>query len=529
MQILLLGIFLAIYLHDATTQIALTDAQGTTRWVEAMPGDGGPILSGWMMLGVVLLPKLAVALAYWLSCRGTVNQLGKAPGQRRYRRNDRFTSALPFVALLLYGGDLYLGALRHLRTVFGQTVAIDEALVMLPTLLLVVFGWWAYYPIDRRLREAVLFRRADQGLPVYPVWNRGQYVVAQVRHQMLLLLIPLMLVLAWSESVVLLGPSHRGMLSSAQSAWATPVGSIIIFLLAPLVVRYLWDTVPLPHGEIRDRMLELCKSQRVKVKELLLWRTGGGMVNAAVAGLIAPIRFILLSDALLDQVDRRAIEGVMAHELAHARKHHIFWMLLVLIVTLGLTEQAMVGLIYLIENSVSPWSTEPWLTYLRDPDVQTFLVAVPALGTTLLVFGWVSRRIERQADVFAARYLSQTAEEPTQDEVGKAVFDAVSVGAMVRALQRVADLNHIPVGRRSWRHGSIAWRQQHLHALIGQRLDRAEVDRVIGRIKAAALAGALAIGITTAWQYGMFETGGTGDESPSAMRESQSAIIIDSP
>ncbi|MEM1354189.1 MAG: M48 family metallopeptidase [Planctomycetota bacterium] len=529
MQILLLGIFLAIYLHDAVTQVAYIDARGNTRWAEAMPSDAWPNLPGWVVVSIVLLPKTLLGIVYWQSCRLTRRQLGKPAGQRRFQRTERLTSLLPLLALLLLGVDLFCGGLRHLRVVFHNAIAIDELLLLLPTLLLVVFGWWAYYPIDRRMREAGLLRRADEGLPVYPIWGRRQFVVAQVRHQMLLLLIPLALIMVWSEAVVLLGPSHRGLLSRTQAAWATPIGSLTIFLFAPLVVRYLWDTVPLPDGEVRSRMIDLCRSQKVKVRELLLWRTGGGMVNAAVAGLIAPVRYILLSDALLDQVDRRAIEGVMAHELAHARKHHIFWMLLVLIVTLGLTEQATIGVLFLVERSASPWDTSPWLTYLRDPDVQTFIIAGPTFALTLLVFGWVSRRVERQADVFAARYLSQTAEQPAQDEVGKPAFDAESVGAMVRALQRVADLNHIPVGRRSWRHGSIAWRQEHLNALIGQRLDRARIDRVIGRIKAATLAGVLVIGLTQAWQLGIFDPPEPGDEARPTNRAVQPAIISDSP
>ena len=74
-------------------------------------------------------------------------------------------------------------------------------------------------------------------------------------------------------------------------------------------------------GEVRDRMIELCASMHnVRVRELLLWHTSGRMINAAVTGLVRQVRFILLSDGLLDQVSNpRAIEAVMAHELAHVK------------------------------------------------------------------------------------------------------------------------------------------------------------------------------------------------------------------
>lgn len=529
MQILLLGMFLAIYLHDATTQIAHIDALGVTRWTEALPAEAWPYLSPWPVLAIVLLPKLLLAAIYGWSCRRTLKRLGKANGLRIYRRNQRLTDILPLLALLLFGADLIFGGLRTLRIPLQNTVALDEAFLVLPTFALILFGWWSYYPIDRRLRESAVMRQADEGLPIYPIWSRSEYVINQVRHQMLLLLLPLMAVLIWSESVLLLGPGQRDALTEAQVMWATPVGSMAIFLFAPLVVRYAWDTVPLPEGEVRERMLELCRREKVKVRELLLWRTGGGMVNAAVAGLIAPLRYILLSDALLDQVDRRAIEGVMAHELAHARKHHIFWMLLTLFVTLGLIELVTLAMLNRINQSISPWNDAAWAGILRDPAWQTYLIAVPAFGLTLLVFGWVSRRIERQADVFAARYLSQTAESPELDELGRPIFDAVSVGAMVRALQRVAELNHMPVTRRSWRHGTIAWRQAHLHSLVGQPLDGAEIDRVIGRVKAAALIGAVVIAAVNGWQYGVGHEGSPAAEAASAAELAEPGIILDSP
>ena len=39
--------------------------------------------------------------------------------------------------------------------------------------------------------------------------------------------------------------------------------------------------------------------------------------------------------------------------------------------------------------------------------------------------------------------------------------------------------------RRSWRHGSIAWRQAYLLTLIGRPLDALPIDRLIRRTKVA--------------------------------------------
>lgn len=56
---------------------------------------------------------------------------------------------------------------------------------------------------------------------------------------------------------------------------------------------------------------------------------------------------------------------------------------------------------------------------------------------------------------------------------------------MVEALQKVADLNGIPVRHWSFRHGSIAERQQHLRALAGQPAAGLRIDRAANRIKRA--------------------------------------------
>ena len=75
-----------------------------------------------------------------------------------------------------------------------------------------------------------------------------------------------------------------------------------------------------------------------------------------------------------------------------------------------------------------------------------FFAAIPALGGIgvylFLVFGYLSRRCERQADLYGCR--------------------AVSCFAFVSALEKVADLNGIPRHKHnwlaSWQHPSIAQR-----------------------------------------------------------------------
>ncbi|MEM9419020.1 MAG: hypothetical protein AAGA25_08240, partial [Planctomycetota bacterium] len=273
MQLILLGLALAIFMHDTPE----------------FSGLGVVLPVGWIA-GCVIVPKLVIALGYAWACRQTTRRLGKPRAMLSLNRLNRITALLPLLALASFVLDLWAGLLSWLRgtDVPGTTgprdwVLVDELVVMLPTLGLLVFSYWVYYPIDRRLREAALFSRADMGLPLYPVWTRGQYVTAQMRNQFAMILGPLLVIMAWSESLVKLNVS--GFITDTTQLWLMPVGAGVAFLFAPLLIRKLWDTVPLPPGPIRDKLLAMCDRHRVRVSDLLLWRTFGGMINAAVMGL----------------------------------------------------------------------------------------------------------------------------------------------------------------------------------------------------------------------------------------------------
>ena len=500
MQLLVLGLFVAVYLHDLATTVEVTHHH-SLRFAEALPRDTWPGLSVWAVALAVLLPKLFVALSYGWACRRTRKQLGTQRGQCSLNRLETMTNAIPLLLLCLFIVDLSAGALQHLRVPLQHTVLADELLIMFPTLFVVAWAWAAYYPVDRRLREAAIFREADAGRPIYPLLTRRAYVVMQLRHQFGLLLLPLLAVSAWSEAVTLMGPNFDGPLSAQAVSFLSPLGVFVVFLGAPLIIRHVWQTRPLPAGDVRNRMLALCEQHNVRVRELLLWQTSGRMVNAAVTGLVSHVRYILLSDGLLDQLDPPEVEAVMAHELAHVKCKHIIWMGLSLIVTLVVFE-SLFGQIVDLANVMYATSTfdlwgptGPLGFDLYNPDHRMLATALPSFVVAILIFGWISRRIERQADVFAVRHLAMNIQDKQYNEHGKQVFDDISVRTMVSALQRVAELNHAPTHRKSWRHGSIAWRQDHLRSLVGHAIDPTPVDRVLMRVKLVTLAG-LALTIT---------------------------------
>ncbi len=496
MQLLIILLMLCLFTHDQAQSWISTEFA----W---------PILLLW-----VVLPKLILAIGYTLACRRTYRRLALPNAARRLRRLERLGGALRIAAVLLFASDLHFGLLISVRagiqTLTGIThpILLDEVVVLLPTLALWGLGWWAYYPIDRRLREAAMMRRFDQGLPVYPMWTRWQYVLSQYRYQVALILVPLLFVIAWSEMVRLAGTLSWAWVTPDTEPWWTLGGFVLIFLFAPLIIRLTWDTVPLPDGDVRNHLLSMCKTHRVRVRELLLWRTYGGMINAAVMGLIGPLRFILITDALLQQMPGEHVEAVMAHELAHVCKRHMLWLLISAVALMSVVETAAV--VVLASNGVRFDSTDqgltvtangvnavtagpglPWLPGIDSREAMIVAVMAVAAVVWAIGFGWVSRRIERQADSFAVSHLVKERDGDT--------VEPRDAQTMIDALQHVADLNHIRTEKHSWRHGSIAWRQDYLRSLVGSAIHRLPIDRQMRWVNSLSVVAVAAIFLLQAW------------------------------
>jgi Zn-dependent protease with chaperone function len=342
------------------------------------------------------------------------------------------------------------------------------------------------YPIERRLREAVIVRDLDEGRPFRPVPARAAHVLMAFRHQAALVLVPIVCVLAWYEAVEMYGP-RLNLPRWLPAAVLELLGMIVVLSVMPVVMRRVWDTVALESGPLREALQAMCRAHRVRIRELLVWRTHGAMINGAVMGFAGPLRYVLLTDALLEHLPAEQVEAVMAHELGHVRRRHMVWLgvagLSAMLLAVGLGKLAVVN----------------WAPRWGESALADGLITAAGLGVALLIFGLVSRRFEWQADAFAVQHLS--GHRPGR-EGADAVVGIGAVAAMSGALEAVARLNHIPRERFTWRHGSIASRQRRLRALIGQRTDRLGADREATIVKALAAAAMLGA-VLLVWKTGV--------------------------
>lgn len=404
-----------------------------------------------------------------------------------------------------HGGDTTLVGLALPAAVLGT----------LPSLLAWVGLWWAQYPADRAMREQSLLGHMHLGLPVRSPPPLGQYIAIQVRLQLLFVVAPLLLVLLLRDAAVAaiaLAGGHFGH-SAAVQDWLILPAAVPVLLLAPELLRRIWRTEPLPDSPLRRRLEKICRHMRLRYRDILLWHTHGMTANAAVMGLVGPLRYVLLSDWLLETLTDEQIEAVFAHEVGHVVHHHMAWYALFF---------AMVALASGVLDAALARVMRPgllaWAAHLIDVDAATLartgreaVVVAGMIALTLGGFTVIGRMFERQADVFAARmlesnwegidrarllrgspemlsYLLQTMHDDPPPAESPSRVGPRGAAAFISALDRVARVNSISTRSRSWPHGSMGGRMEYLSRLAADPLATEAFDRRMRRLYRTLLA-----------------------------------------
>src|SRR5581483_3974994 len=122
------------------------------------------------------------------------------------------------------------------------------------------------------------------------------------------------------------------------------------------------------------------------------WDTGHSMGNAAVMGVVPWMRYILLSDVLIETMSDDQIEAVFAHEVGHVVHRHMVWF----VIFFGALFSGICCVEKLVENV-------HWLNERLNENAMVIGSLVCWSAVFWLGLGFLSRRFERQADVFAAR------------------------------------------------------------------------------------------------------------------------------
>jgi STE24 endopeptidase len=458
-------------------------------------------------LCVVLLQPPVIAVSGRLLARRVIRLLGQGREatqvQLVYHRGQ---FVLRLISILGFAATMLLTRWPHWFALAGIHPALQilgDLAVLSAFFASVVALWLGVFPVEQRLRSGVPAFGEPSTLRASRSSLLRSYLDFHIRHHLLTVAVPMVLILFAAN---ILRAYERPLYRWTQVVWAADVllgaAALAVFVVSPAMLRRIWRTAPLERGELRDQLEQLCRRIGLRVHEILVWHSDGLMINAAVMGVVPRLRCVLLSDALLATMSTAQIEAVFGHEAGHVRRYHIpLFLIFAFVGWLMVT-----GLMELLATAAIHGS--PW------PAVSALTVQGVGIGATVVLwavgFGWLSRRFEREADLFGARCVTPEAggcylpcsvhlDADARPSL-KGRVCATGAAVFASALDRVAVLNGIPHEERSWRHSSIRSRIRFLASLSGDPNRVARFERVVRRAKQALVASAI-LGTVTALLY----------------------------
>lgn len=370
----------------------------------------------------------------------------------------------------------------------GRPVLVPgaELLVPAPYFLAVFAGWAIYFPAERALHRTSAAVRSAAEPAGY--WSRAGYVFFHLRQFALLVGLPVGLVTA-QQGLARVAPQT---VETTAFQLGSLLAAVVLFVLMPRLVKPLLGLSPLPPGPARDRLEASARRLNFRYTDLLLWPTRGAIANALVVGVVPWARYVVFTDRLLDGLAPDELDAVFGHEAGHVRHRHLpYYAAFALLSTAAGT--AALGAIEKTLKAVGVTVPEGWDGWMALPPVALLGVYV------FVVFGLLSRRCERQADVFGCRagscrdpYCAGHDGDTELVPAGRGLC-RTGVRALVRALDRVAELNGMdaltgrPTTRglakrawawgKAWQHGPVPARIAFLERLaadptLGDRSDR---------------------------------------------------------
>jgi len=436
-------------------------------------------------LGVALIAAFARAIA-----AGVARQVTAYPEHRErvLRRYGQLRTYHILLLLGVYAASLYvLGwgwTVQEVCSHGGQMLPGAELVLVAPFLAGLVLSWISFYDAERALHTA------GEGETPEPFWPRGAYIAFHLRQNLAFVFAPLLLLVSM-KGLHRLYPTDEGT-AAARAIMILGVvltGAVIIGM--PWLLRLALGLKPLSPGPLRTRLEASARRLRFRCSDILVWNTRRGVANAMVAGVVPWIRYVVLTDRLMTELTPDEVEAVFGHEIGHVKHHHMVYYLGFLIVSMFL----MITVIRCLSF---------YLPFLDQIDKTiTALPLVAMLGPYIfVVFGFLSRRCERQADVFGCRAVSCARPECFGHEAGLDLAPRgrglcpTGIGTFIEALEKVARLNGIsrdkPGLLGSWLHSTIALRVEFLQDVRRDPTVERRFQRRVALVKWGLFLGLLA-------------------------------------
>ena len=390
------------------------------------------------------------------------------------RRTDLYARFYGPLIIVAYTVLVIFGHWSELLATFvdPEIWSLYRLLLIVPLIIAFCIRWTAGYLARRCQVNLANYRLGLDDLPpaTRSLRDYAAYMGFYFRINILTLVVPFLLILLAHDIVF----QFLGLPRTDFNFQIVLFAAIIaIYLGSPLLLRFAWKTRRI--GNIDDalsrRLRAVTDRARVRVSGIFRWDTANLAGNACITGFGLPWRYVFISDLLLENMLPPQIEAVYGHEVGHARHHHLPVFLLAAIIIL------MVFL--LLDQFIIHVSMAEWLS----TSLQLLLIA--AYWSLLLAV--LSPFLERQSDLLGAAsvhcpghhdsyacpthkpaQLANGSTEPTGGVTDLNHICPYQSWAFTSAMERLAELNGIPLHRRNIRHFSLQRRIDYIRAMTGQ-------------------------------------------------------------
>jgi Zn-dependent protease with chaperone function len=427
-------------------------------WPEPPFGIGvvGSVLFTGMTTAALLLAAGIIARQALLRIESDSAERDSIAQRYGTARTVFFFATLAGFALCLVGLGWGATATRLGSVAFhGELVLVPggELLILAPFLLVQMGSWGFFYDADRAFHRL----SASSELIAQPVrfWSRRGYVLFLFRQQLVLVFTPLVLQMA----PLAIGRFYPQVLEEPWLPFAALPVALAVFILFPLVLPPLLGLKPLPPGPIRDRLAANARRLHFRYAQIHLWDTHGLVANAMVAGIVPRIRSVVFTDRLLEELTDDEVDGVFGHEVGHVHHGHVVYYMLFLMLSLTLMGA--------LEHALTP---SRLIDEKAGSDYRTLYLIVPVIlmgAYMFAMFGFISRRCERQADIFGCRACSCADLHCRGHDWSTALAEGgrglcpTGIAAFVRAMRRVEQINGLARAKPPWRGvgvlGKLGW------------------------------------------------------------------------
>ena len=319
---------------------------------------------------------------------------------------------------------------------------IDELLILVPVLFPLLAGWAILYEIER-----LVAKNSESESEIQQ--TRWEYVGIRARWYLVMSVVPILIMWLARDVATIQQPFVD------QKTWMVAicclflVGKIAAF---PFLMAAIWDTRSIRKTNFGSRLYDIAVRSGVSIWDVRLWRTGGQILNAVVAGMIPRFRIILMTDRLVDELDEEQIEGVFRHEVAHASRGHLPTRIAAVLFPL-------IG--YFVIDHFNPAALEKVFSVFEQAGVsmawcQTVFLPTMYVAYLVAILGWISRSMEHDADIGACLRGNESGKEQLNDQ---------AIRSFSSALLKIASIQKISVTKKSWLHPSMVDRFEFLHSI----------------------------------------------------------------